>query len=127
NTLLFLSHLSKDRRILETLLAAADAQYKDTSGVTLGKDVEFLNKLDGKVGKLKLPSKSLEETRKATLARLDAEREEQIAFETSRRADIENEATFLGRLNGALKTIQILGQFLKNFPADLDRAEKDRV
>ncbi len=74
-----------------------------------------------------MPSKSLEETRKATLTRLDSDREEQIAFETSRKADIENEATFLGQLNGALKTIQILGQFLKNFPADLDRAEKDRV
>lgn len=127
NTLLFLSHLSKDRRILETLLAVADEQYKHTTAVTLGEDVQFLNKLDAKVGKLHVGGKTLEETRQAALTQMDVDREQELDFETSRKAQMEDSATFLGRLNGALKTIQILGQFLKNFPADLDRSEKDRV
>jgi hypothetical protein len=127
NTLLFLSHLSKDKRILETLLAAADVQFTDSLPATLDKDVAFLNELHGVVGKLTLPNRSPAESRREVLDHWDREKGEREDFEETRKDELESEKSYLGRLNAAMKTIQILGQFLKNFPANLDRAEKDRV
>lgn len=127
NTLLFLSHLSNKRVILDTLLASADAQYPDAKDANLEDDVRFLNQMHGAVGKLKLPDKPATTTRQEMIESLDAAREEELEFEEQRKPEIESNSSMLGRLNSALKTIQILGQFLKNFPADLDRGEKDRI
>jgi hypothetical protein len=127
NTLLFLSHLSKDKRILETLLAAADVQFTDSAAANLDLDVQFLNELHGVVSKLTLPNRNTTETRREVLEQWDREREEREEFETIRKEELEDNQSHLGRLNAALKTIQILGQFLKNFPAELDRSEKDKI
>lgn len=127
NTLLFLSHLSKKRVILDALLASADAQYPDAQQAMLEHDVGFLNQMHGVVGKLRLPDKPTTTTRQEMIENLDAAREEELEFEEQRKPEIESDSSLLGRLNSALKTIQILGQFLKNFPADFDRGDKDRI
>ena len=127
NTLLFLAHLSKEQIILDSLLATAESQYSGCSEAKLEEDVVFLNQLSGTVNKLKLPERPVAETRREYLESEDAAREEDLAFEVQQKAAIESENSILGRLNAALKTIQILGQFLKNFPANLDRAQKNRI
>jgi Calcineurin-like phosphoesterase len=127
NTLLFLSHLSKKRIILDALLASADAQYPGAQHVTLEGDVGFLNQMHGVVGKLRLPDKPMTASRQEMIENVDAARAEELEFQEERKPEIESDSSILGRLNSALKTIQILGQFLKNFPADLDRGEKDRI
>lgn len=127
STLLFLSHLSKDSRILETLLAACEAQYVDAPSANLDNDVGFLNDLSGEIQSLMVADGSLAEMRQRELERLDVCRNDELAYEEENRKEIEAHDTLLGQLNAALKTIQILGQFLKNFPANLDRSKKDRV
>ena len=84
NTLLFLSHLSKDRRILETLLAAADEQYKNTIAITLGSDIQFLNKLDSKVGNLTISEQTIGGDAKANTYRARCGRAQEIEFEAAR-------------------------------------------
>jgi hypothetical protein len=108
-------------------LASAAAQYPETQHSTLGDDVSFLNEMHGVVGKLQLPDKPTVATRQEFIESADAAKEEESEFEEQRKSEIESDSSILGRLNSALKTIQILGQFLKNFPADLDRGEKDRI
>jgi len=127
STLLFLSHLSKDSRILETLLAACDSQYAAAPSASLDNDVGFLNDLTGEAQKLIVVDGSLADMRQRELEKLDASRNDELAYEEANKKEIEAQDTLLGRLNAALKTIQILGQFLKNFPANLDRSKKDRV
>lgn len=127
NTLLFLAHLSKDESILESLLAAAAGQYVGAAETALEEDVAFLNQLGGVVNRLQLPDRPVAETREEELESLEAARHQELEFEVQRKAEIENDSCILGRLNAALKTIQILGQFLKNFPANLDRTQKDRI
>ena len=127
NTLLFLAHLSKDKIVLDALLAVAESQYSGCAEAKLEEDVVFLNQLNGTVNKVKIPERSLAVTRQEDLEIQDAAREEELAFETQQKAEIENENSILGRLNAALKTIQILGQFLKNFPANLDRSQKNQI
>ena len=125
--MLFLAHLSKDRFILETLLATAEAQFTTAPLATLQQDVAFLNKLDSSVPKLRLADQNVRETREQLLDTADRTEEDQRKFEEQERAQIENASSALGRLNAALKTIQILGQLLKNFPADYERDDKDRI
>jgi predicted phosphodiesterase len=127
NTLLFLAHLSKDQIILDSLLASAESQYSGCDEAKLEEDVAFLNQLSGTVSKLKIPERPLVETRQENLESQDVARAEESEFEIQQQAVIENENSILGRLNAALKTIQILGQFLKNFPANLDRPQKNRI
>jgi hypothetical protein len=127
STLLFLAHLSKDRFIIEVLLATAGAQFKGVKEAALDKDVAFLNKLDGTIRKLQLPDQAPRQGREEYLESLERTEEEQVRFEKEQQGNIESAKSILGRLNSALKTIQILGQLLKNFPADFDRAEKDQL
>jgi hypothetical protein len=127
STLLFLAHLSKDRVILETLLKAAEIQYADSKEATLESDVKFLNKLETEIPKLKLSERKLRETRNELLEAADRNEEQQRKFEEKQKAEIESAKSALGRLNASLKTMQILGQVLKNFPADFDREEKDLI
>jgi len=127
STLLFLAHLSKDRLILKTLLGEAKSQYAKAPEATLEKDVKFLNRLDGTIRRLKLPDKSGRESRKEQLKIIDRTEKQQQQFEAAQRAELESVNTALGQLNAALKTIQILGQLLKNFPANFDRQEKDQI
>jgi hypothetical protein len=127
STLLFLAHLCKDRKILDVLLSAANSQFTDASEAALEEDVHFLNKLNNAITKLALPNKSPAETRKAYLEELQASTDQEEEFEVARREEIEAANTALGSLNSALKTIQILGQLLKNFPANYDRSDKDKI
>jgi hypothetical protein len=127
STLLFLAHLCKDRRILEILLSAAASQFKQAAEASLEADVEFLNKLNSSTAKLTLPEQTPSEARKDYLEAIQASTEEEERFETVRREDVEASNSALGQLNSALKTIQILGQLLKNFPANYNRADKDNI
>jgi len=121
STLLFLAHHSKDRRILETLLTVCESQYIETLPTTLGEDVRFLNELSGTIDSLVIPDLPIAERRKQELEKLDLQRQEVDEFEQKNRKELEAHNTLLGKLNASLKTTQILGQFLKNFPADLNR------
>lgn len=127
STLLFLAHLSKDRFILRTLLSTAESQFIEAPLATLQDDVQFLNKLDSTIPRLRLPEENLRDAREHLLEAADRNEDEQRKFEQAEQAEIENATSALGRLNAALKTVQILGQILKNFPADFERDEKDRI
>ncbi len=125
NILLFLTHLSKDPFIVEELLNAAAAQYPGLPEATLTDDVLFLNKLHKHVLELEIPEESPRKSREALLETLDAE---QHTSEGVPSKQPENSALdILNRINAALKTIQILGQVLKNFPANLNKEKKTQL
>jgi hypothetical protein len=127
STLLFLSHLNKDRRILETLLAVCDSEFATAIPARLEEDVSFVNQLRTDVCRLDMPDQPPSELRKLELERLELQRQNEIAYEQANQSALESQETMVGRLNAAIKTIQILGQYLKNFPADIGKAEKDRI
>ena len=127
STLLFLAHLTKDRRILDSLLAICDSQFSNAIPALLQDDVKFVSDLDADAKRLEIRDQSLSESRKEGLEILDQERENELNYEENNKTELESRDTLLGRLNGAIKTIQILGQYLKNFPANLGRAEKDQI
>jgi hypothetical protein len=127
STLLFLCHLSHDIRILEGLLAVCDAQFPDASAARLEQDVQFVNCLRGTIDSISIPDVPLAERRAHEIEREELQRDEEIEYEEQNQRDLESGDTILGRLNASIKTIQILGQFLKNFPATLRKDEKDKI
>lgn len=123
NVLLFLTHLSKDPFIVEELLLAAASQFPGIKEATLQDDVVFLNKLHASAATLEIPDVSPRQTREEYLAALDEE-------ELNGRHLSSHDASandLLVQINGGLKMIQVLGQILKNFPANLNREKKSQI
>jgi hypothetical protein len=129
NVMLFLAHLSRDGFIVGTMLEEAKQLYYEFAPAELGTDVAFVNG-DGATLQLEYVESDIVLSRKRALNNLDE-------YERDRDADVmeptvcENSSMDepdefgpLMRMNTALKTLQILGQMLKNFAGALDGRTK---
>lgn len=130
NILLFVAHLSKDPLILSEMRAAADELLANNQAATLTEDVAFLNNLDPSGVEIVYKDEDVTVTRRQILQALD-EREDRKddAWEAQHpRPEYTEPASSIAdpliRINSSLKTLQILGQVLKNFPGSLDADEK---
>lgn len=127
NILLFLAHLSKDPFIISQMLDKAAKQYAEFDPAKLAEDTGFL-RLDGKYIASQYIERDVTTTRRERLEQLDriakAEREQTPSSEASESND---PFEFLLRLTSAFRTMQILGQLLKNFVGTLERAQKQQI
>lgn len=122
---LFLTHLSKDPFLLSTILEHAKRIYSDLATARFEEDVAFLQALSESVEKIVLKDTSLVESKEARLRSLDAAPElaEAIGYEEG--DEETNEALrMLSKMNLALRTLEVLGQLVKNFPGSLDGDDK---
>lgn len=131
NILIFLSYLSKDKFILDTVLKAAASLFKGAAPHDLSKRHTYLNSIIKVRPRLILEALAPEENRRRELEELD--RKELTEHSTS---DLEipepseHEEAGVAHLletNAAFKTIQILGQLLMSFPGSLTGDEKIRI
>ncbi len=131
NILLFLSYLSKDPFILSSILEASRSLFSSYPECDLVEHTEFLGDFMTSVPELVLDSSLPEDRRRELLAcqdELEAAWADQEECET---ATIELEPVDKDRylqesqqMQVAFKTIQILGQVLRNFPGSLKGAQK---
>ena len=129
NILLFLSHLSKDPFIVKELVASASTLYADQKPAALEQDVDFLEELDELSKGFAIEDRNPREERRKMLEHRDtsSSTEEDIDRKTEELAAEEGDAAAdnpLMSLNASLKTIEILGQILRNFPGSLERDAK---
>lgn len=126
--MLFLSHLSKDPFIVKSMVSAADALYKDMDSVKLTEDIKFLTGLETG-SEVTYEIRNLAEARRDALAARDeAEaRDEALELELEMEDPQRAEVDPVVRMIVALRTLQILGQVLKNFPGYLEAEEKLRI
>lgn len=120
NILLFLTHHSKDKFLLTEILINARELFKDLQPCKLEDDITSINKLVDKLPKLVFDSKSVDEHRE----KINEKKDEQEVSEKAELAKIHNNIPDLNedisnldivaKLNLAFKTIEILGQILKN-------------
>gem|GEM_PF-1250987 len=152
NVLLFLAHLSKDPFIINQMLRQADAHFADTPVVRFDHDVPGANALDGLIqSALKAVFEDdgrYEEYRKNLYERIDAvdERADDAAREHStpvlasgttsgyrepidpvEEAIKQDVTEYVGSVGAAFKTLQILGQILKNFGGSIEADVKTTV
>jgi hypothetical protein len=128
NILMFLSYLSKDPLILSSILRASQDLFSSYPECDLAENNRFLNGLMKNVPQLVLDSSDPEERRRKLLARKDELEPAQVDQEDDKVMDDElvdaGELEEQLQLNVAFKTIQILGQVLRNFHGSLEAEKK---
>ena len=120
NVLLFLTHHSKDKFLLTEILTNARELFNELAPCKLQDDTQAINKLADKLQQLVFEQRSIEENREAVNAKKDEEEKQEvkeIEKELSQVADINEDISnldIMSQLNSAFKTIEVLGQILKN-------------
>ena len=129
NIFLFLAHLSEDSFILDEMLRCAQGMFDDLPMATLEEDVAYLGEdaedlLGPKfwdVGDIRGLRDRLMESRDERHAEGDA------GSGLDRPDDYAATQEHIKKLGAAFKTLQILGQVLKNFPASIRAERKEQI
>lgn len=131
NVLMFLTYLSKDPYILSTIIEAARELFLQFKEVDIVKDSGFLDNLSVEIPKLIIKGLDSEERHKEILEKKDEIEilDNKIKDEPKNldEVDIDINLDLVLQVNVAFKTIQILGQILRNYPGSLDRYQKNEL
>ena len=130
NIFLFLTHLSEDTFILDEMLRCARGMFADRAMATLEGDIAFLG--DGAetlLGSEFWDAGDIGELRRIALARRDEKTGRQDGWKEGDDGAKEYVAVqrHIERLGAAFKTLQILGQVLKNFPGSIRAPRKMEI
>lgn len=124
NIVIFLVYLTRDERTIASLVAHSKTLYADRKACRFESDVDFINALTGVPPPLHLPPGDPREHKEIERRRLDDhERKSHVELQEDSAEDRELDDVL--RVNSAVKTLQILGQILRNFPGAL-RADVKR-
>lgn len=132
NILLFLTHHSKDAAIIDPMLARAEALFQDVPRADLSRDSVDMPAIDDAIHGVVYVDTPVAESRQQFLKRLDDEENSSAETITNGRdseRDIEvgHALGFVSKIYVSFRTMQILGQLLKNFPGTLSGDQKDRI
>lgn len=134
NIIMFLSFFCKDPFIISEMLRASKDIYNDVAPIDLSKGTDFLNPFYDEI-EITLNEDDLDETehRKHLLEVRDEfediqknENKEDIQAESNGN-DSDNALESMRKINLAFKTIQILGQIIKNFPGSTPQSDKIEI
>ncbi len=119
--LIFLTHQSKDPFIVKTLLEHSKSVFPDFSPTTFSSDTDFFKRMSQDVKQLVLnASEDPQGDREERLKELDSA-DLSASGESGDRGGA-NE--LISQLNLAFKTLDVLGQLIKNFPGSLIGSDK---
>jgi hypothetical protein len=129
NVLMFLCYLSRDPFILTSILEASRNFFSFYPECDLAEDTEFLKDLITDIPQLVLDSSRPDERRRKLLAlkdeleavQVEKEEDEAMSYEL---VDLDSGLQEHLQINVAFKTVQILGQVLRNFPGSLKGGQK---
>jgi hypothetical protein len=128
---LFLAHLTGDPIVLNEMVRTCDLLFQDVTPANLDSDVEPLNRLANIIETISIPDKP-DQNRRELKIRQDAVVVERLAETTSNLAVVAPEADNesikrLFDINAAYRTIQILGQALRNIAGSASKSRKEEV
>jgi hypothetical protein len=130
NILMFLSYLSKDPLILSSILEASRKLFSEYPEYDLAMSTDFLDKIITGIPTLVLDLEDPNNRRRRLLAERDKfEAEENLPMENADQSEDKeigehDETDEVLHLNVAFKTIQLLGQTLRNFPGSMTGTQK---
>jgi hypothetical protein len=113
--LIFYLYMSKDRTLIEHILSNAENLFASAGMSDLDKDLAFVNALYGTPPKLEAPSVDTDRNREEYRER----RDEAANSEAASEADEAPETPGTHDVDFAFQSMNIMGQVLRNFPADL--------
>lgn len=120
NTIVFLAHLCSDPIVLNEMKTAASALFAGIAPIMFESDVEFLDTLSGSPAKFKLPEGEPAENLKQSLEVRDDRAAQRDSSEVdgrklqTRPEQTDERLKIVHELVASRKTIQILGQVLRN-------------
>jgi len=125
NTLIFYVYLTKDAELIKRLVESARQIYDEHAPCNLESHVEFVNKMiTQSPPPLHLISTDVRLNRDKANRNQDAaaelQNERERASETAQDYKYDRQLQDVIKLNIAFKTLQILGQVLRNFPGSLE-------
>ncbi|MGD9746634.1 MAG: metallophosphoesterase [Verrucomicrobiales bacterium] len=126
---LFLTHLSKDPFLIDAILTHARAIYSEFPEAEFGDDVSFLREFSNSVDTIVLEDKDFQSLKEERLRRLDDSSSLSAKVEAVEEVEDITEETdaallMIARMNLAIRTLEVLGQLVKNFPGSLKGTEK---
>lgn len=130
NIIIFLCHLSKDPLIHDSILSNAQVILKEVPPCSLTKDISFITDSHPQEPEVVISDHIPGETR-LEMRKARDQMEEQVG-EPKTELEIKDVETIdelnpILQLNLAFKTIQIMGQILRDFPSDYGKEEKQKL
>jgi hypothetical protein len=122
NILIFYIYLTKDRVVIEEMLGVASQIYSDREPANLTTDVEFVNALRSRHPVVLLEEGTVEGRRNERRSRMDdaeGQGQEERPSVSIVRTEYSNELSDALKIQFAFKSLQVMGQVVKNFPLDL--------
>jgi hypothetical protein len=127
NILLFLAHLIKDPFTIGCMISEAKKLYDGFAPAEFGEDVVLFGE-KAVAEEVRYSERVASTFRREALQRADEiERESRAEMGLSRPDPNDEDATDIFEFDVAMKTIQILGQMLKNFPGSLPAEQKSAL
>lgn len=128
NILIFISYMSQDPFIREAMLNSAGRQFPENKLFDINKDTEFINRYSPSVRVL-LPKDTPKEAREKVYKKQDeierkkgkAKDEEDDEDKDQIKEEIEN---ILKPIRNGFRTVQVMGQVLRNYAGSLEEGEK---
>lgn len=122
NILMFLSYISKDPIIIESLLNAASKLFPAEEPIKLESDIDDLNKLYKDLPELVLEFVSVEEARDSQLK--DRDRIEEETTKDENDEDVKDKFNVIDNIAVSFKLAEIIGQVVKNSFGSLESEDK---
>jgi Calcineurin-like phosphoesterase len=120
--LMFVLYLTKDADFIRHIMRNADSIYSEQEPCDFERDVDFVNRLYKEPSKVLIPSTDLEKNREEHRKKLDEAREQDKCLQLeNEKLAYSKELNDIIKINIAFKTLQLLGQTLKNFPGSLQK------
>ena len=120
NIIIFLIHLSKDPYIFNEILGNAKILFSEINAIKFNEDINVINMLADEVPKLVLESKTNREAKEENLKKddkIEYDRANETKINTNSKSELDEDIrdlNIISKLNLSFKTIEILGQILKN-------------
>ncbi|SFV08688.1 hypothetical protein SAMN05421543_1474 [Alicyclobacillus macrosporangiidus] len=124
NILMFLTHMSKDPFILSEIVAKARAIFADVVPTKLENDVASINALVDTLPKLVYETVDVQKHREQRLIARDELERANAETAVELEEDEYEELDIIARLNSAFKSLEILGQILKNYYGSIKADDK---
>jgi hypothetical protein len=119
NILVIYLYLNRDTEVIKYLLDCSKRILQEYQACDLDSNVEFLNKLDLSHKRRALPAVHPVENRDRYLDEIDAADSESMLVELPEKIQYADDLHPYLKFDIAFKTLQVLGQVLRNFPGSL--------
>ncbi len=129
NIMLFLAHLSKDPYIVEEMIKKAEVIFSNTEPAHLEEDIDFIENLENVKQELIIEEKQKEKIREEILEEKDRMDEKPLLMSQYDKPVEEDlfKSNPLLQLGASIRTLEIMGQMLKNFPGSMEGDDKLRL